>query len=249
MQSYGNVVLILGGACLVLVVIAIVRTDQRRAGERRRVQEERRLHEARYQRVNTVYDAAVGSDAGLRRHFTAADVNLQNSDGDSALHMAYYAGQAEAIARLTAFGADETLQNREGLTPAEMAELAETERLLEQTLACMSGCVWLNEKQGRPLYQKLTKCRQRLYEPALVRVFLRAPRQRKVVCLAVKVGMPASERRLAMMLDGYGTKEIATNFLNSGSAELAAAATRWAARHGYMIQYKVSDAGARWGEF
>jgi hypothetical protein len=106
--------------------------------------------------------------------------------------------------------------------------LREVERVLRETLACMTLCMWLNEKRARPLYESLTRRSPRIYNPALVRVFLGYKYYRRVVCLAVKVGMPGSEERLAQILHAYGTKEIATDFLNSGSPALAAAAREWA---------------------
>ncbi|GAA0245584.1 hypothetical protein GCM10009527_047830 [Actinomadura nitritigenes] len=60
-------------------------------------------------------------------------------------------------------------------------------------------------------------------------------RGRLVVGPAVKVKMPGSEERLALMLDAYGCQETATDFLNSSSARLADAARRWARAHGYRI--------------
>jgi hypothetical protein len=70
-----------------------------------------------------------------------------------------------------------------------------------------------------------------------------------VKCLAVKVGIPGSERQLGLMLDGYGTVQIATDFLNSGSTELAYAAEWWASAHGYTVYHSVGSATARWGRF
>ncbi|MFD1045270.1 hypothetical protein ACFQ1S_06570, partial [Kibdelosporangium lantanae] len=152
-------------------------------------------------------------------------------------------------ARLQAFGADETLRNHEGLTPAEMSQVAATERLIEQALACMTLCMWINEERGRPLYDALTQTPEQIYNPALVRVFLRDKHHRRFVCLAVKVGRPGSTARLVEILHGHGTKEMATVFLNSDSTELAGEARTWARMNGYTIHHTPGHEGARWGHF
>ncbi len=54
-----------------------------------------------------------------------------------------------------------------------MTEVGETERLLEQTLTCLSGSVRIDERRGRELYDALRECSPRVYNPAIVRVFLR----------------------------------------------------------------------------
>lgn len=200
-----------------------------------------------------VYEAAVRSEGDLRGELLNKNVNQQDGEGDSALHMAYYAGQEGAITRLKALGADEHLRNREGLTPAEMREVAETEALLERTTACMTLSIWVDEARGRVLYEKLKLRSSRVYNPALVRLFLRERHRRRLIGLAVKVGMPGSQERLALILgtqfSGSEGKGIANIYLNSGSGELADAATRWAQANGYQITSRVSDAVARWGAF
>ena len=61
--------------------------------------------------------------------------------------------------------------------------------------------------------------------------------------------MPQSEERLTLMLEGHGTKEMATDFLNAGSSLLALRADDWAAAHGYRIDERTRHVAARWGEF
>lgn len=204
------------------------------------------------QEVHTVSAAAATSEADLRRVLETADVNAQDAGGDTALHLAYYAGQESAIARLREFGADDTLRNSLGLTPAEMAEVSRVERLLAETLACMTGCMWINEERGWELYTVLRGCEPRIYNPALVRAFLRDRHPRRFVCLAVKVGMVGSETQLGQMLYGmdFATgKNLATIFLNSGSSVLADHAHRWAYANGCKVVPHPGGASAQWGRF
>lgn len=201
----------------------------------------------------TLYEAALRSEDDLRAELESTDVNRQDSEGDSALHLAYYWGGARAVARLKALGADEYVRNNEGLTPEEMRDVAATEDLLERTTACMTLSHWIDEARGRVLYDELRACSPRIYNPALVRLFMRERHRRRLVCLAVKVGIPDSKERLALILGthfaGKEGRDIANTFLNSGSDELADAAGQWALRNGYDINFRVSGTAARWGEF
>ena len=236
-------ILISAGAILAIVVLILAAR-----GDRRRNAAEQAIAN-RPDQVSALYAAAAESDEEARRLLETTDVNRQNADGDSALHLAYHARDADAVARLVELGADETLINHEGFTPAEMSELADTEDLIERTAACMAGDRWRDPAKARPLYESLTRCSPRLYNPALVRVALRRPHNRSIVCLAVKVGLPGSEDRLAAVLDAHGTQQIATDYLNAGSPALADAARRWAAAHGYVIHQSGYGATVRWGSF
>lgn len=254
-------VLLLVVGVVLIVTVALIRRGRRSGSLARRARARRARAQARvrsrqvrhegpaYLRVQVLAQAAAESDEELRRQLTTVDVNVRTPEGDSALHLAHHAGQREAVERLERCGADATLRNDEGLTPVEMAELADVERLVEKTARCLSGNIWVNVTVARPLYDELRAASRRLYNPALVRVFLRTPHQRRLLCLAVKVGMPGSEHRLALILQGYGDREMATDYLNCGSAELVHAAEQWAAAHGYVIHHRSGGTVARWGRF
>ena len=89
-------------------------------------------------RVKSLYLAASEADASQmqRQLDRGVSINLQDDKGNTALHLAYYAGREHAVARLVAFGAAENLRNREGLTASEMATLASTEEQLERGARC-----------------------------------------------------------------------------------------------------------------
>lgn len=73
------------------------------------------------------YGWVVKTDEGA----TAAEVNAQNEQGNTPLHLAAAGGHAEAVRMLLQAGADKTLRNRAGMTPADMAEGDEVRKLLE----------------------------------------------------------------------------------------------------------------------
>ncbi|MBL7255856.1 hypothetical protein [Paractinoplanes lichenicola] len=232
-------------AVLVAAFVIIGLGMSRYSAPKRAAEEQRRQDKVLRARVDAVLAAATGPD----RPVVAGDLGLQNPDGDSALHLAYHAGRDDAVARLVALGADETLRNHDGLTPAEMVEVAAIERLLERTVACMTRCRWRDAETGRTLYESLLELPLRLYNPALVRVALRNPESMSLACLGLKVGKPGSEERLVPLLDGLGSKAMATKYLNSGSQVLADAAFRWARANGYVIQHTGGGTGVRWGRF
>lgn len=199
----------------------------------------------RNRRVNELYEAASTGDLTQWSHA----VDVQDSEGNTALHLAYYRGQQDAIAALVAYGADDNLRNNEHLTPAEMGVMATIELQLRAGAKCLSHGEWVDSERGRVIYDKLREQKPRIYNPALVRCVLTGKNRTSLLHLAIKLGIRGSEKRLAQALHGYGTREMATDYLNAGSKVLREAAEAWAKRNGYEI---VSFGGARtvsWGRF
>lgn len=203
-------------------------------------------------RVDRLYQAAVTGDRDQLRQTVkrTRSVNLSDADGDTALHLAYYHGQQEAIDALVAFGADENLRNKEHLLPAEMSEIAAIERLLADGAHCLDHHGdWLYEERGREVYVELRNRKPRIFNPALVRCVLGGSRQTELVYLAIKLGVFGSEKKLAGILDAYGTVPLATDYLNAGSPVLREAAELWARRHGFTIHYTPGARSLTWGRF
>ncbi len=204
-------------------------------------------------RVNALYCAASKGDANqIQKELgRGISIDLQDDKGNTALHFAYYDGQERAVARLVAFGADENLRNREGLTAPEMMTLASTEELLKRGARCLEPMgVWRDVNQGRAVYGKLEGCSPRIYNPAIVRVVLKnSESRRQLLYLAIKLGISGSEEKLVEVLDGFGTKEMAVDYLNAGSDILRVAAERWARRNNYRIYTTGGRRVVTWGQF
>jgi ankyrin repeat protein len=85
--------------------------------------------------VNVLYRAAASGDHARLRDWLdrGHSIDLQDHEGNTALHFAYYQGQQDAIDALIAYGADNNLHNKEGLSPAEMYLLATIEDQLDRT--------------------------------------------------------------------------------------------------------------------
>lgn len=203
-------------------------------------------------RVNALYGAASSGDQAQLRDWLGRghSIDLQDRDGNTALHFAYYQGEQDAIDALVGYGADDNLRNNEGLSPAEMRILATAENQLELGADCLgSQGEWRDEERGRAIYNRLKQKQARIYNPALVRCVLRSDQRRKLLRLAIKLGVRGSEERLAQVLRGYGTKEMATDYLNCGSHALGQAAERWARQHKYRIVRTGRGTAVSWGRF
>ncbi|GAB1516398.1 hypothetical protein [Actinophytocola sp. KF-1] len=228
-----TVLVVIAAAIVLLAAVAALRPHRRRV---------------RAARVDRLYQAAVTGDRDRLRQ--ARSVDLTDTDGNTALHLAYYHGRQEAIEALVAFGADEHLRNAERLLPAEMREVAAIEDLLTAGADCLDTTgEWLDGARGREVYDQLRNRRPRIFNPALVRRVLASERQPQLLYLAIKLGVVGSERKLAEILHGYGTVTMATDYLNCGSAVLRAAAEVWARRRGYTILHTGHGRSVSWGRF
>ncbi|MGH3673511.1 MAG: hypothetical protein ACRDSH_23265, partial [Pseudonocardiaceae bacterium] len=105
--------------------------------------------------VRALYRAASDGDAGRLRQ-RGVCIDQRDSDGNTALHLAYYDGRAHAVACLIEACADANLRNREGLTAPEMAELAAIEELLKRGARCLGSTgSWFDANTGRVVYDEL----------------------------------------------------------------------------------------------
>jgi hypothetical protein len=225
--------------CAILLVVALIG---------------RAVHHGRVitRRVNTLYQAAASGDRAQLQDWLdrGHSIDLQDREGNTALHFAYYQGEQHAIDALVAYGADDNLRNKEGLSPSEMRVLAEVENQLDLCVDYLNDAGnWLDRDRGWTIYSRIKEYQARIYNPALVRCVLRSKQRRKLLRLAIKLGVRGSEERLAQVLRGYGTKEMATDYLNAGSDVLSAAAQRWARQHNYRIIRMGRGAAATWGRF
>ncbi|WP_181723033.1 ankyrin repeat domain-containing protein [Nocardia gipuzkoensis] len=202
--------------------------------------------------VDGLLTAATAGDLALLRQKLdrGVSINLTAAQGNTALHYAYYIGQKEAVDNLRAFGADENLRNNEGLTPAEMTDLAAAEYLLRQGVHCLyPDGTWRDTGQGYPIYNRLRQYPPRIFNPAVVRQVLDHDHRRELLILAIKLGQSGSLEKLAQALNGFGNKTMAEDYLNSGSAYLRTAAERWAQVHNYRIFTTPGHVKVIWGQF
>jgi hypothetical protein len=108
---------------------------------------------------------------------------------------------------------------------------------------------WTDPGLASQLYDEL-----RGYDPAVFCQALieaaRAPEgRRKVIQTAIKLGIPRSLDTLEMLLDRYGSRQIAEDYLNCEIGRLQSAAQTWCRGHNFVITYFGSGGRATWGSF
>lgn len=109
---------------------------------------------------------------------------------------------------------------------------------------------WTKESEARQVYDLLKKYEGGEVVNGLVRkVVTDAPRRLHVLFLGVKLGIAGSEQRLNQALDEHGDKQMAEDYLNSGSSELHEGGRRWSEKHGYHIKSGMGSHRASWGRF
>ncbi len=203
-------------------------------------------------RIDALYQAASAGDRDQLRRCTEQghSINQRDYEGNTALHLAYYDREQGAVDALVAYGADDNLRNKEGLSPVEMGVMAVIEDRLNEGIRYLGDQGdWLNEQRGWVVYDQLKQQKPRIYNPALVRCAMASQDLRKLLHLAIKLGIRGSEGKLVQVLRGYGTKEMAVDYLNAGSEALCEAAEAWARRNNYRILHAGGRVVVSWGRF
>jgi len=109
---------------------------------------------------------------------------------------------------------------------------------------------WTNPDEAREVYDILKRYDDEPVVEGLVRKVISDYKNRlHVLFLGVKLGIPKSEERLNKVLDEHGDKEMAEDFLNSGSSILYEGGRQWANNHGYNITEGMGSHRVSWGNF
>ncbi|MFC5834395.1 ATP-dependent Clp protease proteolytic subunit [Nonomuraea insulae] len=189
-------------------------------------------------------------------------------DGNTMLHHAYFSGNTSVATWLLGLGADPALHNRFGVTPPLMAKvwLAESQLFKLASLvdpghswggsmigppsppsASRRDRTWTNPGAAARLCTLLRRHDPSVYAFALAKAVKRGE-PRAILKSAIKIGRPESLVQLEALLDRHGTAEIATDYLNSGSPELADAGREWAYKHFFVISMGYGGGGqSGWG--
>ena len=233
-------VVLVGAALLVVLWVAV--WWSRRAPARRSGRQPARLRP-------TVLDAARRGDVELLADLVGAgaDVNSIGPDRNTALHLAYYEDRPAAVAWLIEHGAEQQWRNRYGFTPAEMRPFAEVVRLLRRGADALTTVGSMNKPIGTSLPDQLRAAPVEIYLAAVERLATVDPARRRVVLLAIKLGIPGTEELLCDLLRRMGDRTTAEVYLNSGSPALRACAQEWAATHRFDIVDGRGDHHVTWG--
>jgi hypothetical protein len=132
----------------------------------------------------------------------------------------------------------------------DMTKIATAENLLQSGsgLLDMNGS-WVDYYKGQVIYGRLQRMEGSIVVKAIVRKVIRDENRLRVLFLAVKLGINGSEERLNDVLQGYGDKSMAEDYINSGSTSLYEGGKQWADSHGYYISSGMGSHRVAWGRF
>lgn len=109
---------------------------------------------------------------------------------------------------------------------------------------------WTDRDEARDVYDILKLYPNETIVEGLVRKVINDPTNRlHVLFLGIKLGIPGSEERLNLALYEHGDKEMAEDYLNSGSSELYEGGRKWGNDNGYYIIPAMGSHRATWGVF
>jgi hypothetical protein len=106
---------------------------------------------------------------------------------------------------------------------------------------------WRDPARARAIRDALRRRPSPVVAAALGKAAEPARGRRKVIRVAIRLGMPDIVSTLVRLLEEHGSTAIAEDYLNSGNEALSGPAKQWAATHGYVIEQVESDDPARWG--
>jgi len=109
---------------------------------------------------------------------------------------------------------------------------------------------WIDNSRGHDFYDTLKRYEGNLVTDSLIRHCINSPEIRlRVLFLGVKLGIPGSQTRLNDLLVEHGDKQMAEDFLNSGSRELYEGGKSWGEKNGYFISSGYGSHRIGWGRF
>jgi hypothetical protein len=109
---------------------------------------------------------------------------------------------------------------------------------------------WTDKHKARVGYDELLALNHKAVTVSLCQQIVAHPElQTKILMLAIKLGLDGSEDELITVLDEYGDKKMAEDYLNCRSEKLTDGAHRWVATHGYRLKTDLGRARCCWGRF
>lgn len=180
-----------------------------------------------------------------------ANINAAGELGNTPLHLSVYTNQNDVTTLLNKSNANAEIHNKYGLLPNEMQQLPKVEELVISAakLIDRSG-KWTDRRKGRIVYDEIKKTKSEFVVNSIVLKVIYVKKYRlQVLLLAVKLGIPGSEKKLVDVLMDYGNKSMAEDFLNSGSNQLSSGGRSWANAHGYNVRTGPGSHRSSWGRF
>jgi len=124
------------------------------------------------------------------------------------------------------------------------------DNLVFEGASCLSEeAEWIDIEKARRIYDILKTVKGEVVVDSLARHVYKPEIRLRALFLGVKLGIPGTEERLNDILMKHGDKEMAEDFLNSGSGKLEKGGREWAKKHGYFILPGMGSQRVIWGQF
>lgn len=183
-------------------------------------------------------------------------IDQADTNGNTALHLAYYRNHMQAVNQLIELGADQEAVNHRDLKPREYGEVGATVSslitlagLFSPSRARWTGSAWTDGPKARRLYDTLSGQDPTIFANAVEIAVSSGEQRREVAQAVIKLGIAESDVALISAFGSNPSKGIAEDYLNSGSVPLSSTARNWAAINGFRIVESLYGTGARWGAF
>jgi hypothetical protein len=112
---------------------------------------------------------------------------------------------------------------------------------------------WTTSAETYAAYHKVQSMNPKAVTMSLCLQLLARPNfEKRMIHLAVKLGIAGSDDELGRVLDVYGNKTMADRFLNAGNNAMSSHAHVWASDHGYrVVSYRTYGRGPsnNWGKY
>lgn len=108
---------------------------------------------------------------------------------------------------------------------------------------------WIDTSRARQIYDILKNIGDSLVVETLGRQIMDQEIRLRVLYLGAKLGIIGTETKLNAILLHHGDKQMAEDFLNSGSAQLYEGGKQWGDANGYNIVTGAGSHRIRWGSF
>ena len=179
------------------------------------------------------------------------DVNRKGEFDNTPLHISKYNMDFEISRLLEINGADLAVLNKYGLNPNEMVELPEIQLKIQHISNLLNdNGEWSNRNTALIYYNELkTVDKKKLVNSIVLNILKYSSSRLRTLIVAIKLGISGSESKLVDILMIYGSKNMAEDYLNSGSSILNEGGTTWARIHGFNINSGSGSQRGTWGNF
>jgi len=203
-----------------------------------------------------------------------ADINESDNSGTTPLILAVELENVYMTDTLLRRGVDATRKNNLGITAYELAKALGNDEIMrlfidqsdpersfspeERThvlvtylsLLLDDKTEWTRVNSGEKIFNLIKSFDKEYVIKSFEKNIQNNNIRQKILYIAVKLGIPGSESQLNLTLLKYGNRQMAQDFINSGSSKLAEGGRNWASKNGYVVDKSpFAKKRVHWGEF